>query len=264
MPYPTPHRPKPSQLNFIWQFVVIALLIVIGAAVLVQNWQINLAVSFLGMTSVALPLSLLMAIAFGSGLIVAWTISAVNSWANANRFGTAAQTTPRWGNSSANAPDAPSTKPNSPQNNPPQNKPPTQAANQRGGDRYDNPVKVSEPLKDTPRDTTKAQTGNPSPSPSPSPRISMRDSQKIPPDPAPTPQPIREKRPSSQEPDWIDESEEWESEDEWEEEYDDDWDDDAPDDDEPEDPDTVPYGTKPTSKSSKSKRPPLQAKYIRW
>ncbi|MFN5854578.1 MAG: hypothetical protein ACK456_01545 [Pseudanabaenaceae cyanobacterium] len=58
MPYPTPQRSKPSQINFIWQFVVIALLIVIGAAVLVQNWQINLALSFLGMTSVALPLSL--------------------------------------------------------------------------------------------------------------------------------------------------------------------------------------------------------------
>ncbi len=203
------------------------------------------------MTSVGLPLSVLMGIAFAGGLIVAWTIALVNSWANGISSRTNAQGARRWGNNWTNDADVPPNKPNSPANNSATNKPSNKSTNKP-------PTQISDTVDypaAPPMDQPKTSTTNPPPSP----RVSMRDSQKIAADAPSTPQPVKEKRPPSQEPDWIDESE-----DEWEEAYDDDWDDEEIDE-EIEDPDTIPYGgNRSNGKSGKAKRPPLQARYIRW
>ncbi|MEI6430252.1 MAG: LapA family protein [Pseudanabaena sp. ELA607] len=262
MPPKAPHSSNYHQGNLIWQFVVIAGLIIIGAAILLQNWQLNLAVSFLGMTTIPLPLSLLMGIAFASGLIVAGTISAVNSWANQRRNQRIMP--PGLRNSFADD-DEPSPRP--PRSNYDRDSaatnPQTEVQTKVEVNYSDSPIgdRAAPVVDQFKAQNTSASDGQ---------RISMRDAQAI---PRSQPEPIRD-QPLDQElnqaddREWLDDAayldSEDEPEDEWEDEVDGDWDDDAPDTNAPDDPETIPYGSSRSSgKSSKSKRPPLQARYIR-
>lgn len=62
------------------QFLILGLSITIIAAILVQNLQPAIQVSFLGQKTIAIPLSMAMLVAFVGGGILAFVINAIASW----------------------------------------------------------------------------------------------------------------------------------------------------------------------------------------